>query len=270
MTYSLAVRFNNLFEIVSKKGINMSADQDILVTIEQHIMSISFNRPEKKNAITDAMYHQVSDAMKQAAEDDDIRVVLFTSEGDDFTSGNDIADFLRNDINIKEAGVGRFLQALRSFHKPIVAAVKGSVVGIGTTMLFHCDFVVAATNSVFAMPFVPLGLCPEAASSLILPKLAGHQLASELLMLGEPFDAEKADKIGLLNRLVDKREVKLQALALCQKISALPVESVLLTKKLLKMPGTDIGDRMQTEVRHFTRLLGQPAAQKAFQSFLSK
>lgn len=248
----------------------MTTDSDILINVEQHIMTVSFNRPDKKNAITDSMYHRVADAMKQVTDDADIRVLLFTGEGDDFTSGNDIADFLRNDINFKDSGVARFLLALEGFEKPIVAAVKGSVVGIGTTMLFHCDFVVAATNSIFAMPFVPLGLCPEAASSLILPKLAGHQLASELLILGEAFDADMADKIGLLNRVVDQREVKLQAMALCQKITALPTESVVLTKKLLKMPGDDIATRMQTEVRHFTRLLGSPVAKKAFQSFLKK
>lgn len=248
----------------------MTDGKHVLVMTEQGIMSIILNRPDKKNALSNAMYKTFNDALKQAGNDDDIRVVLIRGNGNSFTSGNDIADFLSADVAFENKAVIETLTLLESFKKPLVAAVHGHATGIGTTMLLHCDLVIAAKDTIFSMPFVPLGLCPEAASSLLLPKLAGHQQAAELLMLGEPFDTDKAEKIGLLNRVVETREVKLQAMALCQKLASLPVNSVLLTKKLLKTPANSVKDRMHEELGHFNELLQSKEAKKAFKAFLSK
>lgn len=248
----------------------MSAQEEILVAVEQGIMTISLNRPEKKNALTDAMYGKINEALTEAAHNDEIQVVLFHGNSDCFTAGNDIGDFLKASSNLTETNVVKMLMILADFAKPVVAAVHGNAVGVGTTILLHCDIVVAAKNSIFAMPFVPLGLCPEAASSLLLPQLAGYHQAAELLLLGEAFDSDKAMSIGLINRLVDEKEVKLQGMAICQKLAGLPSESVLVTKKLMKSSSDNIKERMGQEFQTFGELLQGPAAKKAFQAFLSK
>lgn len=248
----------------------MTEKKQVLVTEEQGIMSIILNRPEKKNALTDVMYQIINAALRRAATEDTIRVVLFCGKGDCFTAGNDIADFLGGGKKVEEKAVGKMLLLLAAFKKPLVAAVHGNAIGIGTTMLLHCDLVVAAEDTVFALPFVPLGLCPEAASSLLLPRLAGYQQAAELLLLGESFNTQKAEKIGLINRIVHSREVKLQAMALCQKLASLPERSVLLTKQLLKGPVESVENRILKEFGYFERLLNSPDAKKAFQAFLAK
>jgi enoyl-CoA hydratase/carnithine racemase len=242
----------------------------IEVTIEQGIMTIAFNRPDKKNALTSAMYKSINNALEQASVDDDIRVVLLCGNGDCFTAGNDILDFLNSDSSTSESEVGKTLLLLSSFKKPLVAAVHGNAVGIGTTMLLHCDLVVAAKNAIFALPFTRLGLCPEAGSSLILSRMAGHQQAAELLLLGEAFNVEQADKIGFINRIVETKEVRLQALALCQKLAGLPTNSLLITKELMKKSGDTVKERMMTEFTHFGKLLQMEDAKKAFNAFLSK
>jgi len=226
----------------------MNSSNKILVNIDKGVMLISFNRPEKKNAITAEMYQMLNNALAKASSDDEIRVVLFAGEGDCFTAGNDLKDFLDFNGEFEETEVVRFIRTLGSFDKPIVAAVHGNSVGIGTTMLLHCDLVVAATNSVFAMPFVKLGLCPEAASSLLLPKLAGYQQAAELLILGEAFDTEKADKIGLINRVVETEHVRSEAMKLCQKLVSLPVEALSQTRQLLKSPASSMTQHMSDEL----------------------
>jgi len=248
----------------------MSDNADVMVAVEQGIMTITFNRPEKKNALTTSMYQSMNLALEQAAEDSAISVVLFTGSGDCFTAGNDIADFLKAGEDIEQRPVGKLLMLLSAFKKPVVAAVQGNAIGIGTTMLLHCDLVVAATDAKFALPFVALGLCPEAASSLLLPKLAGYQQAAELLMLGEAFSAEKAESIGLINRVVDSEKVKQQALELCQKLTTLPAQSLLLTKQLMKTPGDNVQERLRLEFGHFTERLQSDDARKVFQAFLAK
>ncbi|PCJ48902.1 MAG: enoyl-CoA hydratase [Gammaproteobacteria bacterium] len=248
----------------------MTDNNEIQVSTEQGIMSITFNRPDKKNALTNAMYKSINDALRQAETDEQIRVVLFSGNGDCFTAGNDIKDFLNNEISANGSEVGKTVKLLSAFKKPLVAAVHGNAVGIGTTMLLHCDLVVAAKNAIFAMPFVPLGLCAEAASSLLLPKMAGHQQAAEILLLGEAFNVEKADKLGIINRIVEVKEVKLQALALCQKLAALPVTSLEVTKALLKSTGDTVEQRILKEFIHFEKLLKSDDAKKAFKAFLAK
>jgi len=248
----------------------MADSNEILIKVEQGIMSITFNRPEKKNALTNKMYKSINSALEQAASDEQIRVVLFSGNGDCYTAGNDIADFLRSDLDLSEAEVTKTVLLLAAFKKPIVAAVHGNAIGIGTTMLLHCDLVVAAKNTIFAMPFVPLGLCPEAGSSLILPKMAGYQQAAEILLLGDTFDVEKAHQIGMINRIVDKREVKLQALALCQKLASLPETALLVTKQLLKTSGDNVEQRIHKEFDCFAKLLESEEAKKIFLAFLAK
>lgn len=248
----------------------MSDNNRIEVTIEKGIMTIAFNRPDKKNALTSAMYKSINNALEQASIDEDIRVVLLCGNGDCFTAGNDILDFLNSDTTAGDSEVGKTVLLLSSFKKPLVAAVHGNAVGIGTTMLLHCDLVVAAKNSIFAMPFVPLGLCAEAASSLILPQMAGHQQAAEILLLGEAFNVEKADKLGFINRIVETKEVRPQALALCHKLAALPTNSLLITKELMKKSGDTVKERIMLEFGHFEKLLQSEDAKKAFNAFLSK
>ncbi|MFT5451229.1 MAG: enoyl-CoA hydratase/carnithine racemase [Enterobacterales bacterium] len=248
----------------------MADSKQIEVTIEQGIMTIAFNRPDKKNALTSAMYKLINNALEKASIDEDIRVVLLCGNGGCFTAGNDILDFLNSSTSSSESEVGKTVLLLSSFKKPLVAAVHGNAVGIGTTMLLHCDLVVAAKNSIFALPFVPLGLCPEAASSLLLPRMAGHQQAAEVLLLGEAFNVEKADKMGFINRIVETKEVRLQALALCQKLAALPTNPLLITKELMKKSGDTAKERIMTEFAHFSKLLQSDDAKKAFNAFLSK
>ncbi|MCP3675500.1 MAG: enoyl-CoA hydratase [Gammaproteobacteria bacterium] len=248
----------------------MTEAQQVIVSIEQGILSIELNRPDKKNALTNDMYKIINEALVKAKTDEGIHVVLFAGKGDCFTAGNDIADFLDSDIAFEKKEVVRLLRILTNFEKPIVAGVHGSTIGIGTTILLHCDIVVAAKETKFALPFVPLGLCPEAASSLLLPNLVGHHQAAELLLLGEAFNTEKAEKLGLINRVVETREVRLQAMALCQKLTSLPVNALLQTKRLLKSAPNTVEERISQELDVFGKLLQSKEAKAIFQAFLNK
>ena len=207
---------------------------DILIHTDGGVSTITFNRLDKKNALTEAMYSALAEAMQQAASDDAVRVLVIQGDASVFTAGNDIKDFLEHPPTSTDAPVFRFLRQLVSFPKPLIAAVAGPAVGVGTTMLFHCDLVYAGDNAAFAMPFVNLGLCPEAGSSLLAPQLVGHQRAAELLLLGEPFLAETARDIGLVNRITAPTEVNALALAQAQRLASKPMSSLLETKRLLK------------------------------------
>lgn len=165
---------------------------EILVTEENHICTVKFNRPHQKNAINEAMYTALSDAMIAADNDPDVHVLLITGDESCFTAGNDLREFLEKPPTSKDSPGFRFLRTLVGLQKPLVAAVNGPAVGIGTTLLLHCDLVYAGESAVFILPFINLGLCPENACSLLLPQTAGHRRAAELLMLGEPFNAETA------------------------------------------------------------------------------
>ena len=248
----------------------MSSGSNILVTTEQGIMLISFNRPDKKNAITSLMYKMMTDALEQAAMDEDIRVVLFAGEGDCFTAGNDIKDFLEFEGKFEDTTVAKFIRKLSTFKKPMVAAVHGIAIGIGSTLLLHCDIVVAAKECTFSMPFVKLGICPEAASSLLLPNLSGYHQAAEILMLGESFNTEKAEQIGLINRAVETREVRLQGMALCQKLASLPKTALTYTKQLLKSPANTTEQRVEQEIEKLSELLSTDEAKAIFEAFLNK
>lgn len=232
---------------------------------------LRFARPERKNAITAAMYAALADALEQAAEDASVRVVVIAGTENAFTAGNDLVDFLNEPPTKDDAPVFRFLRAIASFPKPLVASVCGPAIGVGTTMLLHCDLVYAGENASLSLPFVHLGLCPEAGSSLLLPAVVGYQRAAEKLLLGEPFGAAEAKEIGIVNRVLPVDEVERFALAQAAKLASRPLSSLLATKALMKSGFTDaVRERMVDEGRHFARMLGEPAAREAFSAFLEK
>jgi len=240
----------------------------VVVSLTGAVLEIRFNRPEKKNALTRDMYEAVSAAFESADADPAIRVVLLTGTGDTFTSGNDVKDFQGADNTPR--GGSRFLPALSSLQKPLIAAVNGAAIGVGTTMLMHCDLIVAARSARFVMPFTSLGLVPEAASSLLVPRLLGHQRASMLLLLGEPLDAATALEWGLVNRVVDDATLMDTARDMARRLAALPPQAVRLTKRLIKHGAPDVAGRIQEEIGLFTERLASPEAQEAFAAFMAK
>lgn len=244
---------------------------DILIHTDGGVSTITFNRLDKKNALTEAMYSALAEAMQQAASDEAVRVLVIQGDASVFTAGNDIKDFLEHPPTSTDAPVFRFLRQLVSFPKPLIAAVAGPAVGVGTTMLFHCDLVYAGDNAAFAMPFVNLGLCPEAGSSLLAPQLVGHQRAAELLLLGEPFLAETARDLGLVNRITAPTEVNELAGAQARRLASKPMSSLLETKRLLKQgQQAALLERVAEEAAVFARMLGEPAAREAFTAFMEK
>ncbi|QMV75355.1 enoyl-CoA hydratase [Comamonas piscis] len=248
-----------------------SSCDDIRVLAEAGICTITFNRVAKKNSLTGAMYLALAGILEQAAGSTEVRVVLFQGDASVFTAGNDLGDFLHGPKPDENAPPFQFLQALATFPKPIVAAVCGPAVGIGTTMLLHCDLVYAGDNAMFSLPFVNLGFCPEGASSLLLPQLMGHQRASEALLLGDPFMAEAALEVGLVNRVVPPTECNTIAQAQAAKLAAKPLASLMASKRLLKSGQmAAVQSRIAEEGRVFADLLQQPAAKEAMQAFMEK
>jgi len=244
---------------------------DILNDVTDGVMTITFNRLDKKNSITSAMYANMADALAQAAQQDAIRVVVFQGHETIFSAGNDIGDFLNKPPSNQESPVYRFLHGISSFAKPIVAAVCGPAVGIGTTMLLHCDLVYAGDNAAFSLPFVNLGLCPEAASSLLIPQMLGYHRAAEALLLGEPFMAEAALEVGLVNRIVPPLEANNLAQATARKLAAKPITSLVETKRLMKKGQAQlVAQQMTDEGASFGRMLREPAAREAFTAFMEK
>jgi len=244
---------------------------DILTESRGHILCIKINRPQKKNALTIAMYAAMADAIMQAEADDDIRVIFLQGTTDCFTAGNDLQDFKDYEPDGGFRPPNPFLAAIPGVKKPMVAAVGGIAVGIGTTMLLHFDLVYAGESAQFRMPFVDLGLCPEAASSFLLPRLIGHQQASELLLLGEPFSAAKACEIGLVNTVYPDAELIENAFARAQMLAQQPPASVRLTKALLKRSiSGDIADTMAEEMKYFTERLGSAECTEALSAFFER
>jgi enoyl-CoA hydratase/carnithine racemase len=243
---------------------------DILTHIDAGVMTITFNRLDKKNSITSAMYAVMADALAQAAADASVRVVLFQGHESIFSAGNDIGDFLNQPPSTQESPVFRFLRGIATFEKPLLAAVAGPAVGIGTTMLFHCDLVYAGDNAAFSMPFVNLGLCPEAASSLLAPNMFGYHRAAEALLMGDPFFAEAAQEVGLVNRVVPPTEVNGYAQAQARKLAGKPLSSLIETKRLMKGDTQAVLQKMDEEGKSFGRMLREPAAKEAFGAFMEK
>lgn len=250
---------------------HMSTEAYVSVVQSGHILNINWNRPEKKNALTPDMYRVAAQVLNGAMADDSVRVVVLGGTRDCFTAGNDLADFLSNPPIGDETPVAQFLRAIAIFDKPLVAAVSGVAVGVGTTMLLHCDLVVAADSSRFSLPFVKLGLCPEAASSYLLPLLGGHQRASELLMLGEVFDASMAKECGIVNRIAGIDEFQSVAQTLAEQLVALPPASLRTTKAMLKQSHLqNIDARMRQEADIFGAMLTQPEAIEAMTAFMER
>ena len=244
---------------------------DILVNTEAGVMTLTLNRVERKNSITVAMYAALADALEAAAGDAAVRVVVLQGHETVFCAGNDIGDFLNNPPAGEGSPVFRFLRAIAQFPKPVIAAVCGPAVGIGTTMLFHCDLVYAGDNAAFSMPFVNLGLCPEAASSLLAPQMFGYHRAAEALLLGEPFMAEAALEAGLVNRVLPPTEANNYAQAQAKKLAAKPLTSLVETKRLMKKgQASTVLAQMDDEGASFGRMLREPAAKEAFTAFLEK
>jgi enoyl-CoA hydratase/carnithine racemase len=243
----------------------------LLTRLDAGVLHVTFNRPEKKNAFTHAMYTRGAEALEEAATDAAVRVVRLSGAGGSFTAGNDLGDFLENPPTGEDSAVFRFLRALIALDKPVVAGVEGAAVGIGTTMLLHCDYVAASERARFALPFVNLGLVPEAASSLLLPQVAGGALASELLMFGEPFDAATALRAGIVNRVLApdalEAHVAERAAALAQK----PAQALQLTKRLMRTPQREaVGATLRREGAEFVQRLGSDEAREAFMAFMSR
>ena len=243
---------------------------DILTHTDAGVMTITFNRLDKKNSITSSMYAAMADAVAQAGADPSVRVVVFQGHESIFSAGNDIGDFLNQPPTTQESPVFRFLRGIATFEKPLLAAVAGPAVGIGTTMLFHCDLVYAGDNAAFSMPFVNLGLCPEAASSLLAPRMFGYHRAAEALLMGEPFFAEAAQEVGLVNRVVPPTEVNGYAQAQARKLAAKPLSSLIATKRLMKGDTQAVLKKMDEEGQSFGRMLREPAAKEAFGAFMEK
>lgn len=245
--------------------------KDILVHAESGVMTLTLNRLDKKNSITSLMYGAMADALESANHDAAVRAVVIQGHESIFSAGNDIGDFLNQPPSTQDSPVFRFLRGISSFPKPLVAAVCGPAVGIGTTMLLHCDLVYAGDNAAFSMPFVNLGLCPEAASSFLAPQLMGYPRAAEALLLGEPFSAETALEVGLINRIVPPLEANALAQGQARKLAAKPLTSLLETKRLMKKGNAGIvAERMAEEGASFGRMVQEPAAREAFTAFMAK
>lgn len=244
---------------------------DILIDTADGVITITLNRVEKKNSFTQAMYATCADALEAAGSDPAARVVVIQGQPTVFSAGNDIADFLNNPAKTEEAPVFRFLRGIATFPKPIVASVCGPAVGIGTTLLFHCDLVYAGDNAAFSMPFVNLGLCPEAASSVLVPQMMGYHRAAEALLLGEPFMAEAALEVGLVNRIVPPTEANAVAQTQARKLAAKPLTSLVETKRLMKQgQQARVLAQISEEAQSFGKLLTSPAAREAFTAFMEK
>ena len=239
--------------------------------VSDRVLTVTFDRPEKKNALTLAMYDALTARLTAAAEDPQIRVVLLRGAGGVFTAGNDLGDFMKNPPSSHDSPVGRFLAMIVPYPKPIVAAVDGVAIGVGTTMLLHCDVAYAAVGTKFSMPFVPLGLCPEAGSSYLLPRIAGRARASELLLFGDRFGPETALELGLINKVLPTDELHAHAEARAKALAELPPAAVRITKQLIRdglKDSTDAALRRESDL-FFERLKSAEAAE-SMSAFFAK
>ena len=242
----------------------------IKTALDNHVATIEIDRPQKKNAITGEMYLALAQAVRDANADPTVRAVLITGQPGVFTAGNDLEDFMRNPQGGELPSV-TFMRALVACEKPVVAAVTGLAVGIGTTMLLHCDLVYVSQDARLSMPFVGLGLVPEFASSVMLPALVGHAKAAEMLMLGEAFGAADAVALGIANAALPAAEVLGHARRVAERFNALAPAAVRETKKLLKQPRMDaVLQAIATEVAVFSDRLGGPEAREALSAFFQK
>jgi enoyl-CoA hydratase/carnithine racemase len=244
----------------------------VIVTDDGPVRTVRMNRPEKKNALTMAMYDAMAEAIENAAQNPALRCLLIAGAPAAFCAGNDIGDFVK--MATEEGALGapilRFLYALARCGLPLVAAVQGNAVGVGTTMLLHCDHVVAADNARFATPFVGLGLVPEAASSLLAPRLMGQARAFSLLVMGRPLTADNAKAAGLINTVVAADAVEAEAMKAAREIAALPPQGVLASRRLMRGNPEEIVVRIDAEAELFKTRLQSAEARAAFEAFLTR
>jgi enoyl-CoA hydratase/carnithine racemase len=244
---------------------------DVEVERQERIVHIRFNRPEKKNALTTVMYAAARDALASVREDDDVRVILISGAGETFCAGNDLNDFMSALPQPgEESPVQGFLREISTCEKIVVAAVQGAAIGVGTTMLLHCDLVVASETASFKTPFVDLGLVPEAASSLLLPQLIGHQRAAKMFLLGEDMTATEALNAGLVTFLMPSQEVFERAQDLAQRLAKKAPNALRLSKRLMKGDSAAIANRMAEEGTHFAAQLQSAELREAVLAFAQK
>ena len=242
---------------------------EILSSLDNRVLTLTFNRPEKMNALTRSMYAGLAKGLNDAAGDFGIRAVVLTAAGDHFTAGNDILDFMNNPPTSDDSEVAQFLAALLNFPKPLIGAVKGNAVGVGTTMLLHCDVVIAGPTAKFSMPFTSLGLVPEAGSSKLFPELVGYQRAARIFMTGESFDADSAIEMGLVT--AKDADPLPHAMKIAQQIAEQPPQAIINTKALLKAKNHDaVAAVMKAEFEIFAMALQSEEAMEAFMKFMSK
>lgn len=236
------------------------------------VLAVTLARPERRNAITVAMYSALADAIETAGRDPDIRAITLRGEGQDFAAGNDLADFLATDLRgEEEIPVARLLRVLAGNEVPLIAAVHGNCVGIGTTMLLHCDLVVADDSARFSMPFVDLGLVPEAASSLLFPRIAGRRRAARYLLLAEPFGTDEALEIGLVSHRAAEGELNARLVEVVERLLAKPPEAMRQTQRLLRRGARDeIHERMKLESSLFGERLESDEVKQAISAFFAK
>lgn len=239
---------------------------------EEAVLCIAINRPEKKNALTEEMYSALGDAVEQGEADPAVRVLLLHAIGEAFTGGNDLMDFLQKPWSGQQVPPAvRFIHAVAHAKKPIVAAVQGLAVGVGVTILLHCDLVYAAEGAKFIMPFLDLGIVPEAASTVLLPALMGHQRASELLMLGAPLDARRAYELGLVNAVVAAESLFATASQAARKLAEKPTGALLACKRLMKQAHyAEMNRALREEVQEIRDRLDSPESKEAFTAFVEK
>lgn len=242
-----------------------------LIQIEKNesTLVIGFNRPEKKNALTIEMYNQMNQALISAAEDNKIKSVLFSSTSDDFTAGNDVVDFRDNPPIDDSAPVYSFVRALAKFNKPLIAAVDGLAVGLGFTMLLHCDFVYVTERTKMLAPFVNLGLIPEAGSSQLLVDLVGHRKAAEIVMLGKMLSGKEATRLGIATEVVSTDELKIKALGVAAELGQKPRESLEISRKLLR-PKKELSEVVEKEIVEFKKRVTSAETKEAIAAILEK
>ena len=243
------------------------------IDIEQRgqVLTLTLNRPEKKNALSSAMYLQLTQALRDAQAETSIHVIVLRGQADCFCAGNDLADFVAAGALNADHPTVMFLHQLSQCTKPVIAAVAGLAIGIGTTALLHCDLVYAAPDCRFQMPFTALGLCPEAASSLLLPKLVGYQKAAQYLLLGDAFGSEEAERFGLVNQVVSNAELFTLAAEKAAKLASLPAEAVMQSKKILRQPQQQLVQQvLHQELAVFEHLLQTDTCQQALERFFQR
>jgi enoyl-CoA hydratase/carnithine racemase len=244
--------------------------EDVIVSRRDSVMRITMNRPQKKNALTGAMYDKMTAALEEAESDDSIRAILLEGSGGDFTAGNDLADFLAVATKGAESRAAPFVRKVAMLDKPLVAAVDGVAVGVGTTLLFHCDLVYASPSAAFRMPFVDLGLVPEAASTETVPARVGLAKASEFLLLADGFDAQEAYRLGVVNAVVPAGELADVAFEAASRLAAKPVAALRAARRLIRGDGANLTAAIDREMEAFTVALGSADARAIFEAFLAK